>query len=151
MKKVQFLLLPFTLIFTLSANSHLVFADEAEDIIAYRQSVMKSLAVNSKMIKTILNKKVSHQHLSELVSHFASKAMMLNGNFPEGSDFGETDAKEEIWENKADFDSKIKDLEKVTQQLGIAVQKQAPNKELMDNFLAIRKACKACHKKYREN
>jgi cytochrome c556 len=150
MKKFQFLLLAFVITLYSSTYSDLTYADESEDIIAYRQNVMKSLAANSKMIKAILTEKISQQHLSSLSSNIASTAGMLNGNFPEGSDFGETDAKEEIWENKADFSSKIKDLEKITKQLQSAVQQKASNKELMPIYNSVAKACKSCHKKYRE-
>jgi len=146
----KFLLSALSIILGLSSYSNIAFADEPDDIIAYRQNIMKSLTTNSKMIKAILNKKVSHQHLPELTAQLSSVAVMLNGNFPEGSDFGETDAKEDIWENKSDFNSKIKDLEKVTKQLSIAVQEQATNKVLLERYISIGKSCKACHKKYRE-
>jgi cytochrome c556 len=69
--------------------------------------------------------------------------------FPKGSETGgETAAKPEIWEDKADFEAKAKDLEAATAKAAAA----APGG--LDAFKVafgpVGKACKACHEKYRE-
>ncbi len=69
--------------------------------------------------------------------------------FPKGSETGgETAAKPEIWENKAEFDNLAKDAEAATAKAAEA----APGG--LDAFKAafgpVGKACKACHEKFRE-
>ncbi|MFK5892996.1 MAG: cytochrome c [Pseudomonadota bacterium] len=151
MKKHNILLLALSFLFGSFVYINSAIADEAEQAISYRQNVMKLLATNSKMIKATLTKKINHQqHLPILATHLVDAAAMLKGNFPDGSDFGETDAKEEIWENKADFDAKIEDLEHVTKELLSALKQKQSNIILMDKYKSLTQSCKSCHKKYRE-
>ncbi len=102
------------------------------------------------MIKATLKENINPQHLLQLTTNLAASASMIKGNFPEGSDFGDTDAKEAIWENKADFDDKMKDFEKATSELLAAVKQNAAKSILMDKYQVVGKNCKSCHKKYRE-
>ncbi len=69
--------------------------------------------------------------------------------FPKGSETGgETAAKPEIWENKAEFDNLAKDAEAATEKAAAAAAGG------LDSFKAafgpVGKACKACHEKFRE-
>ena len=68
--------------------------------------------------------------------------------FPKGSDTGgETAAKPDIWDNKAEFDFIAKDLEAATAKAAAA----APSG--LDAFKVafgdVGKACKSCHEKFR--
>jgi cytochrome c556 len=68
--------------------------------------------------------------------------------FPEGSDKGQTRAKPEIWQNKADFESKMNDLASAA----AALQKAAAGgdkKQIAQQVGATGKACKACHDEYK--
>lgn len=131
-----------------SSNS---MADESGDIIKYRQNVMKGIAADFRMINAILKGKIKNSSdLGPLAASLAAKSKMVKVNFPEGSDFGETDAKEEIWENKADFDSKSDSFAQVTQELLKALNQKADQATVVDKFAAVGKNCKSCHKKYRE-
>jgi cytochrome c556 len=69
--------------------------------------------------------------------------------FPEGSETGEdTEAKPEIWQDKADFESKAKDLQAATAKAAAAAPGGLDAFKVA--FGAVGKACKACHEKYRE-
>ena len=150
MKKFKLLLLTMPVIFASSSYCNLALADNTEELIKYRQNTMKLLSANSKMIKAVLTQNINSQHLVQLTTNLSTSAKMIKGNFPEGSDFGDTDAKEAIWENKADFDAKIKNFEKATSKLLAAVEQKAANSELMESYKSVGKSCKSCHKKYRE-
>lgn len=128
-----------------------VSADESGDIIKYRKNVMKSLAADSRMIKAVLSGKISrNQDLLAAASSLAAKSKMVKDNFPEDSDFGDTDAKEAIWENKADFEQKSDTLVNAAGALYEALQKGAKADEIGNKYAAVGKSCKGCHKKYRE-
>jgi cytochrome c556 len=68
--------------------------------------------------------------------------------WPEGSHTGKTRAKPEIWENKADFESKFEDLRTAVASL----QKSAAGGDraaIVESFKATGGACKACHDDYK--
>ncbi len=68
--------------------------------------------------------------------------------FPKGSETGgETAAKPEIWDNKAEFNSIAKDLEAATAKAAAA----APSglNAFKVAFGDVGKTCKACHEKFR--
>jgi len=131
--------------------SSTILADESDDIIKYRKNVMKSLAADSRMIKAILTGKISYKKdLTIIASSLAAKAKMVSHHFPDGSDFGDTDAKEEIWENKEDFNQKSKQLETASTDLLNALRQSSNEADITQKYSAVGKSCKACHKKYRE-
>jgi cytochrome c556 len=150
MKKFKLLLLTVPVIFASSSYYNLAQADKTKQLIKYRQNTMNLLSTNSKMIKAVLTQDINSQHLLQLATSMTVSASMIKGNYPEGSDFGDTDAKETIWENKADFDTKIKNLENATSNFLSAVKQKAANAKLMESYKSLGKSCKSCHKKYRE-
>lgn len=116
-------------------------ADE-ESIIKYRQAVMTAIAAHGKAIDLNLKGKVDRG--ADVAGHaaaLASLATSVGELFPEGSDFGETDALGEIWANMDDFQAKSKDLKSAADAL--AADTSAAN------YDALRDTCKACHKKYK--
>lgn len=120
-----------------------VRADE-ESVIKYRQAVMSAISAHGKAISLNLKGKVDRN--ADLAVHataIAGMAGSVGELFPEGSDFGETDALEAIWENKDDFQAKAEDLKVAADTLAGAVT--------TDNYDALRKTCKACHKKYKSD
>jgi len=68
--------------------------------------------------------------------------------FSDGSDKGTTRAKPEIWENKADFESKLNDLKSAVDKLQ-AVANTTDRKAIAAQVGATGKACKACHDEYK--
>jgi cytochrome c556 len=69
--------------------------------------------------------------------------------FAGGSDKGTTRAKPEIWENKADFESKMNDLTKAVNALQIVANEGTDRKAIAEQVGATGKACKACHDDYK--
>jgi cytochrome c556 len=68
--------------------------------------------------------------------------------FGEGSEKGTTRAKPEIWQNKADFESKMGDLKTAVAALQAAVE--GGDREAIGAGVGeVGKACKACHDEYK--
>lgn len=135
-----------SVLFTLPVQAE----DEAEHVIKYRQNLMSSISDHYKSLKLLTGGKISQP--DQWLPHARAlddMAKIVAGAFPEGSDFGETDAKEAIWENKDDFNQKAQDLVAVTRDMVQLIQdkdRDGAKKQLGQ----IGQACKSCHKKYRE-
>ena len=117
-----------------------ILADE-EDYIKYRQYVMKSLSSNLKASGLILKDKVNGD-LQGHAAAVASAGAMIDKIFPEGSDFGETDAKADIWENPDKFMKEAEKFKQATAAFG--------NNPSGKTLGAVGKSCKSCHKAFRE-
>jgi len=125
------------------------FADEAEDVIKYRKNVMKSVGGHMTAIDLILKGKVSYSaDLSEHAQALANILGKVDKLFPEGSDFGETRAKDTIWSKAADF-------QKVSKQAGASAAafleavKSGNKADYAAKFSDLGDSCKACHKDFR--
>jgi cytochrome c556 len=68
-------------------------------------------------------------------------------HFGEGTDKGETKAKPEIWQKRADFDSKMDKMVVEAKKLPAAARADLPS--LKAAVGEAGKACKACHDDYR--
>lgn len=71
----------------------------------------------------------------------------MRGFFGEGTDKGETKAKPEIWQKRADFDSKMDKMITEAKKLPAAARADLP--ALKAAVAEAGKACKACHDDYR--
>ena len=77
----------------------------------------------------------------------ASLSDYMKGFFGEGTDKGETKAKPEIWQKRADFDSKMDKMVAEAKKLPAAARADLP--ALKAAVAEAGKACKACHDDYR--
>ena len=133
-------------------SSGLVLAAEndPEAVIKYRQGVMVAQSGHMAAMAQIVRGRVDYG--DRLVIH-AKALNSIIGNipelFPEGSDFGETDAKEEIWSNWAKFKESALTAEQKAQAFLQAVSSE--DKEAIGKrFKDLGEACKACHKDFRK-
>ena len=69
--------------------------------------------------------------------------------FPEGSDFGETNALDAVWEKFDDFKQAAANAEKATAAL-VKAAESGDEGAIKARFGDVGKACKACHKEYKE-
>lgn len=117
-------------------------ADE-ESIIKYRQNAMKAASAHLKSAGLILKGEVPFQDdLGKHAKALADLGPIIAAGFPEGSDFGETDAKEAVWEEREKFDKAADAFVKAS-----AAFAAAPSDETLG---AVGKSCKGCHKPFRE-
>lgn len=125
-------------------------ASEPENYIKYRKAMMKAIGGHMSASSQILRGKVSAD--GDLEMHAASLAALtarLPRLFPDGSDFGETQAKEEIWENWDKFEQAAAASRDATARFAeaagsgdLAAARTAQK--------AVGKSCKGCHKDFRQ-
>ncbi len=127
-----------------------VQAEEPENYIKYRQAVMKAIGGHTGAASQIIRGKVAPE--GHLLMHALALAE-LNRNlaklFPEGSDFGETRAKAEIWDEWAKFEQAAQASEKAAADFSAAAA-GGDTRQIANAFKAVGKGCKGCHKDFRE-
>ena len=125
--------------------------DDKEIPQSYRQSYFTLLAANfGPMVAMVKGEIPWDQPAFENYASDLATATTLNlsRGFPDGSQSGKTRAKPEIWDNKADFESKIDDLKVATSELKTAAA-SGDKEAIMEKFKATGGACKACHDDYK--
>lgn len=126
------------------------FAEEAENYIKYRQAMMKAIGGHTGAASQIIRGKVNPK--GDLALHAKALADLtanLTRLFPEGSDFGETKAKVEIWEQWDKFQEVALEAKNATAALDRAVAEGGAAR-IGDAMKAVGQACKGCHKEFRE-
>lgn len=127
-----------------------VQAAEPEDIIKYRQNVMKSQGAHLAAAGAIIQGKVDYKsQLADHVKALQASTKDVPGLFPKDSDFGETKAQDAIWKNNADFQKRSKDTHDKVDALAKAVAAN-DSKNYGARFKDVADSCKACHKDYRK-
>ena len=127
-----------------------VNAAEPEDIIKYRQNVMKAQAAHLAAAGAIIQGKVDFKgQLSDHVKALQASTKDVSSLFPKDSDFGETKAQDSIWKNNADFQKRAKDTHDKVNALAKAVAAN-DSANYGARFKDVADSCKACHKDYRK-
>jgi cytochrome c556 len=126
------------------------FAAESEDIIKYRQNVMKANGAHMAAAGAIINGKVDFK--GQLGDH--AKALQtinkdINSLFPKDSDFGETKALDAVWKNNADFQKRARDSAQKADALAKTVA-SGDSRNYAARFKELSDSCKACHKDFRK-
>jgi len=125
--------------------------DDKEMQQSYRQSWFAMVAMNfGPMVASVKGEIPWNQ---EMMQGWANDLETLNTlnvirGFGDGSDQGTTRAKPEIWENKADFESKLNDLKTATAALQETTT-GGDRKAISESVGAVGNACKACHDEYK--
>lgn len=141
-----------TLVVLLCTLSAPLLADElnSDDIIKYRQATMKALGGHMGAMSRTVQGKVGFKELMPAhAAAISSLSSAVSGMFPEGSDFGDTDAKEEIWSKPAEFQSAADTAAEKAQALEAAVQ-GGDMATIGAAFKEVGKSCKGCHDQFRE-
>lgn len=123
---------------------------DPEDIIKYRQNVMKSNGANLAAAGAILQKKVEFgPRLADHAKAVANGSKNVPALFPPGSDFGtNTEALDAVWEKRAEFEKRAKDSEQKANAFVKAVVAKDP--KIAARFKELADSCKACHKDFRK-
>jgi len=125
-------------------------AAEPEDIIKYRQSVMKAVGGHTGAAGAIVQGKVDYK--SDLVEHAHALQVLtrdIPGLFPKDSDFGETRAKDGVWKDRANFEKHAKDAKTKANAFAKAAI-GSDQKAIVASFKELGESCKACHKEFRK-
>jgi cytochrome c556 len=86
------------------------------------------------------------------ISRIAFLSTFLGESFPDNSNIGEPDtkAKPEIWTNRADFDSKLKDfIGHVAELQKVNAKEGALTEPFKTALAAVAQDCKTCHDTYK--
>ncbi len=142
--------LALSAIVTFSVGTALADDDiDADAYIKYRQNLMDSAKTHSRGISYILKGKLA---ASENIVHHARNlhelSLMFTHAFPEGSDFGETSAKEGIWEDTDGFMGAAKKNQQATATL-VKAAESGDTARIGKAMGGVGKSCKGCHKKFR--
>ncbi len=125
-------------------------ADEAEDQIKYRQAVMKAIGGHMGGSSLIVRGRVSHRDQLKIhASGLLSLSQDIPKLFPEGSDFGETQARETVWERWQDF-SKAADESKASIEDFVRAVEAGSDSALVAAFKKVGRGCKGCHEDFRQ-
>jgi cytochrome c556 len=126
-------------------------ADQASDLVKYRQSVMKAMAAHMTAMSLVVRKQVSDR--SQLAAH-AAAVRDLSSSLPKffprgtGSDKTKTAAKNEVWQRFADFEAASVKLQRESSSLAEAA-KRNDGKTFDAQFENVANACAACHRTFR--
>lgn len=124
---------------------------DPEDIIKYRRNVMKSNGANMAAMAAVLQGKVP-EYKSRLGDH--ARAVQLGTRniprlFPNGSDFGDTEALDAVWKDTAGFKRRAEETSRKAEALAKVAAGGDAN-AIQARFRELSDSCKACHKDFRK-
>lgn len=144
------LLIALSCVATVTLGLNTAIADETNPHIVHRQGLYKVLAGHLTAMKSIIF--LDHSATDDLTYHAKSIRDTFThfGNaFPEGSDFGETKAKADIWEDREAFKEKGKNAMAAAENL-VKATERGDKGDIADAFKKMVGACKSCHDDFRE-
>lgn len=121
--------------------------DDPEAWIEYRESLMEAMKAHNKGAKKALT--LGGDHLIVHARALQETAALITGSFPEGSDFGETDAKAAVWEDREGFEAASRKYAEAVDGLVMAAGTGDPG-AITQALNGVGKGCKGCHDGYRE-
>jgi cytochrome c556 len=119
--------------------------------IGYRQDVFGLVGWNFGALADMVREKRAWDgaEFTRRAERVAQLSLMTDEGFPEGSDKGATtDAKPEIWTNRADFDAKMDDFRREAAALA-STAKGGDQAAIKAQFAKTGGTCKACHDEYK--
>jgi cytochrome c556 len=123
---------------------------EEQITIDYRQGVMKAVGGNMASLAAVIVDGADYRanllHHARFIAEFMQDVPAL---FPEGSDFGETDALMSVWEQREKFEERAADTRKAADLLVEAVEKDDDAMAL--RFRELGESCRACHEDFRRS
>jgi cytochrome c556 len=128
----------------------LLHAAEPEDIIKYRQNMMKAIGAHTAAAGAIIQGKVEYR--SQLAEHARALQALTNdipGLFPKDSDFGDTRAKDGVWTDRAEFEKRANNLKTKVTAFAKAVE-AGKQPAIVASYKEMGEDCKACHKDFRK-
>lgn len=124
-----------------------VQASDPENLINYRQSVMRVIGGHTSASAAIIQGKIEHtEHLQTHAEGLAAASTLIRDLFPPESAEGETDALPRIWEEPDRFNEKIERAEAAITDYLTAVSEDGNVGAALRDMGA---ACRSCHDDYR--
>lgn len=117
--------------------------------IKFRQSIMKSIGGTMGGLAGVLKKEASAEYAAPLAANMNNLAQISGGIFPEGSDFGETDALPTVWAKPDDFKQALGAFQLAAANLS-KVAADGDMAAFGAAFGELGKSCKNCHETFRK-
>jgi cytochrome c556 len=125
----------------------------AERAIEYRQGIYSVIGWNFGLISNVAKGQTPYNKdaVALRAERVAYMVPMLSEAFPEGSVIaGKTEAKPEIWTQRADFDALLKKLATKTTELA-TIAKSGDLAKITTATQETGQVCKECHKKFKKD
>ena len=135
----------------LGLSTQALAVDEPENVIKYRQAVMKAIGGHMASIAGVVKGEVSYtDHVAAHANSMNAMSKTVTSIFPEGTDNGsyKTAALPKIWEDWAGFEKAAQAFDTASANLA-GVAASGDKQKLAAAFGALGKACGGCHKPYR--
>ncbi|MGI2173179.1 c-type cytochrome [Shewanella ulleungensis] len=126
--------------------------EEPADAIKYRQSAFSLIAYNFGDMGAMLKGKKPFDAavFSSRADNVAALSKLPHEGFIAGSDKGDTEALAKVWQDKADFDSKMTAFQDNAAALAVAAKSTDQNL-IKQAFANTGKSCKGCHDVYKKD
>ena len=118
------------------------------DVVSQRKAGFKANAASMKAIASAIGGR-DYQTVINHAKTISNWAQKIPGYFPEGSGFGDTKARAEIWTNFDDFTALSKANELAANRLVTAAKSGDPG-AMMNSLKNMGGSCKACHRSYKD-
>ena len=151
MTRITLALLSAMFAFQFSTTAMADSEDPNAHALEYRKSIMTLIGQNFGPMVGMIKQEIpwddeAFKGFARDLEHLAS--LNLKRGYREGSHVGKTKAKPEIWENKADFESKMQDMAEALKKLAKAAEK-GEKKDTIEAFKNAGGTCKSCHDDYK--
>lgn len=121
----------------------------AEVTIDYRQGLMRALGGNMAATAAIVvDGAPFRDNLGTHTRYIADATRDIPALFPEGSDFGETDALASVWEDVEKYAELSRESHEAAVALHEAVE-QGDDAAIMAGFRTLGQSCRSCHEDFR--
>ena len=118
------------------------------DVVSQRRAGFKTNAASMKAIASAIGGG-DYQTVINQANKISNWAYKIPGYFPEGSGFGDTNARAEIWTNFDDFTTLSKANETAANRL-VAAAKSGDPGAMMVGLKNLGSSGKACHRSYKD-
>jgi cytochrome c556 len=128
-------------------------ADTPENLVKYRQSVMKAIGGHMGSIAAVVKGEVGFTgHVAGHARGIEEMSLIVPETFPANSgpmDVADTEALPEIWEEPAKFKQAVSDFQAAAAKFA-AVAEGGDMSAIGDGLGALGKTCGGCHKPFRK-
>ena len=124
-------------------------ADDPNDIIKFRQNVMKGIGAHINNIAAVAKGKITFtENLISDAQGIMNGLETAHALFPLGTDGGQTNALAALWEDREGFDKALKESKERAKQLLGVVRASTDIGEIGKALGALGKSCGGCLKPY---
>ena len=123
-----------------------------EDVIATRKALMSGNAASAGLAGAMLKQEVAYSPAAgrAVLSSFNATAMAFGDYFPEGSDTGDTKARETIWSDRAGFEAELAKFRTAASEGAAAGGREGPPDlaAFQAAVVPVLDTCRSCHEGY---